>query len=959
MAQIVDYINYVCYFSNEDEYNFALALAGGSTCQMSPFEASELFGFVEGVNFNTGGPINPDKGMYGVSVYGIPTVLPGKEVLFPNPSGKYVFWTVDDLLVPGQAGNPASIWPAGPDLVLKWSCNIVFQAAQIGPTVDPTEVAPIPKRRFTCGFEVQSSTIGGVSGSYTQARNASRTLEGVGFACRSNLNQTISFPQNLYVTPQDTRKTWERFYARFLTVGTEEVIMWRVLASPQPLNGCYISVASGGTGIVAVKLYNRVVGVGTLVGSFLLAAAADIEHHRFDVLLNFGAGGSTTGSIRVYIDGQLAISVTGLTTGVGSNSTHASSEIGITDGTANNGWEYDLDDWHAAEIPNISGVESLTSADWFLGTHVQLQKSDTVNPGSWTGPTESVNQVIGASNLSTTSQLASTTSGDTLEVVTDADDTPETPYNTLGLYVCVAAMRAMAFSARASGSANAQLGYKVAGGAAVLDTVSINATAAWDDSFYPGTGVDILPDSVVPASAVYVHPADTTSVVVKALALEVQYVGIFSLADGGPATVGIYYQHNAQWPTIAQAFMGPLAGPIIFGVEGGTYVGNGTQQSISVNLPFHFLYIRPVGSANPGVIWMAGQLAPSIGVQGAARPDMVARVDYDIDTGLTTFTVTGTSINNNSNGVTYQYIAICDPGYRYLINGAYQHKAAAAGPFTNPLLISSLPYDPSLGFIVQNRFTNDVTERTMFKGVGHSGTTGNIMNGTALTAMGEWGSGAWESGADAQDSGASNQATYCFIRPADTCDNTMFVFGTYTGNGTNPRSISWAPATGRYPLFIIVQPHNSAAFVKDPSDAASSSRNFTSGSASATGITGVAQDGFTVNSALNSNGVVYDFMVVLGDTAGMTNGFYYPAACDSTPLYPDPDPVEGDIILVMDGGLILDGITPTTLLKDISGIYTLVPDQHHDTVIDRNTTPSSEVDVKIPDPTFKTGYVGG
>lgn len=977
MANIPYYMNYVVFFSDPTDYATATGLTGQNYAIITPSDIATMFAFVDGVNYNTSQPLynqgDTPKGMYqvgnGATPYytaGFPTTPPGVEIFFPLASGVFVTWDTNNIIVPGQAGTPASIWPAGPDAEFIWVANFVMLDPSFVPS-DTVLTAPIPKRRFALGFELQSNTIGGVSGTYTQNRSSSRTVEGCGFGIRSNSSQTIGISQSLYVTPQDTRKTWERFYLRVPTsgglngaggVGSEEVIFWRVLASPQPLNGCYLTLDGSGGTTYTLRLYNRATGVGTVVASTTIATSD--EFRKFDILLNFGSGGATTGSIRVYIDGTIAFSVTGLTNGVGSNSTHSSSELGITGGTSSNGWEYDLDDWHSAEIPNIGGVEALTSVDWLNGTHIQLQKSTTITPNSWAGPTECVNQMIGTSNAATTSQLTSSTSSDTLEVETDADDTPEGINAPLGLYVCVAALRAVVFTERASGTANAQLGYMLAGGAAVLETVSISATDAWDDSFYPGTGTDILPATIVPASAVFVHPADTTEVRVRACGLEVQYVGLFSQVDGDgyPSPPTIFYQHNAPWPAIAQAFHGPTTNSF-FAVEGGTYTGNDTEQSIPVAAPFHFLYIRPVGSANPGAVWFAGQLAPSVGIQGASRPDMVARVDFDITTGITTFTVTGTSINNNSNGVEYQYIAICDPAFRYLINGSYQHQTGAAGPYYNPLLISGLTYDPTVGFVAQTRFTADVTARTMFKGVGNAGTTGQIISGTAITAMGEWASGVWQSGADAQDNGAINEAAYCFMRPADGCDNTMFSFGTYTGDASNPRTISFAPSTGRYPLFVFVQPHNAAAICWDPSDVAPSSRNFTAGTAGNNGITAVGVSEITVDSTLNANGIVYEVLVIWGDNLGGNNGIFMPAFCDTTNLNGEPEePPADDINIITDGGLVLNGIAPLTLLLDASGIYTLVPDLHHDELLNR-LPDQEDVEVKIPDPTFKTGYIGG
>jgi len=44
------------------------------------------------------------------------------------------------------------------------------------------------------------------------------------------------------------------------------------------------------------------------------------------------------------------------------------------------------------------------------------------------------------------------------------------------------------------------------------------------------------------------------------------------------------------------------------------------------------------------------------------------------------------------------------------------------------------------------------------------------------------------------------------------------------------------------------------------------------------------------------------------------------------------------------------------ILVDSSGVYTIVPDKRNDTYYDRSVTPSTTIDLKIPDPYLRTGY---
>lgn len=59
-------------------------------------------------------------------------------------------------------------------------------------------------------------------------------------------------------------------------------------------------------------------------------------------------------------------------------------------------------------------------------------------------------------------------------------------------------------------------------------------------------------------------------------------------------------------------------------------------------------------------------------------------------------------------------------------------------------------------------------------------------------------------------------------------------------------------------------------------------------------------------------------------------------------------------------GIVFVGQIPianiNVLLADGSGVYQLTKDKRNDTYYDRSTTPTSEIDLKIPDPRFRTGY---
>ena len=164
---------------------------------------------------------------------------------------------------------------------------------------------------------------------------------------------------------------------------------------------------------------------------------------------------------------------------------------------------------------------------------------------------------------------------------------------------------------------------------------------------------------------------------------------------------------------------------------------------------------------------------------------------------------------------------------------------------------------------------------------------------------------------------------------------------------------------------MVVPATNGSANVlyRDPSHTGTQSSAFGTGVVQAVnGITAVAVDQITVGSLINTNLVPYFVFAICGDTAGMNNGTYFSTYCAGADGAGDPYTAPslplGDINITGDGGLILGGVAALTLIKDASGIYTLVPNQFFDHLIDRQVGQTT-IDVKIPDPTWKTGYLGG
>ena len=118
MAVIDLYINYTIFFQDDAEYAFALTLADANGFyQKAPAQAAVDFGIPN--PYPSGDLSGIPKG-----ILFYPPQVPGSEILFPGRTGLFYDDTIDSVLVAGQAGVPASIWPATDDANFIW-CGIM------------------------------------------------------------------------------------------------------------------------------------------------------------------------------------------------------------------------------------------------------------------------------------------------------------------------------------------------------------------------------------------------------------------------------------------------------------------------------------------------------------------------------------------------------------------------------------------------------------------------------------------------------------------------------------------------------------------------------------------------------------------------------------------------------------------------------------------------------------------
>lgn len=943
MAQYTAYATYIIFFQDPDEYAFALAAVGGDTIvggrfEGAPRDAAAFFGIP--FPYPSGDMASISKGLMFFAPY-----TPGYNIAHPSPSGIILDDTIPSFLVPGQGGVPASIWPPGPDLLLIWSGGIVRSGGPVT-TDDPT---PIARRRWCGGVELYPSGEGAQNFNVGAAsRNASRVLGGFGLPIRGQNNSGFwNRNVNQYDTGLITETSWERFYFRIRTrpAGSPQGI-WRCHGFPSNASGSALWVTSSGT-VELVNLTNA--SVATVQAS---SPVIDLnEWVKVDIFLRYN---NPNGNVQVYFNGSFVMGYSGLD--MNNNSRHTNSDMGLWTGTGDNSVEIDLDDWTNAEWPANGAGFSLEGLDFLVGSHNRRVRSLSGTSTNWTPNAPFMaNQGTGGPDQVLNSQFASSTSGALIEGVTDLSE--ETAIQGIELGAASAVI-----GTRQSNAANTdgQLGYSI-NGVPTMITIDGLSAIGYRSVMYRPSG-QIIPASLVPFNVRYTKSADANAEVVQFVQASIEMLGIWGPEDSPdmPRLGTMDFDHNCRYTNTIWGFVGPVPdGPVY--AKGGTYVGNNTQQTIDLPMACHFLWIRALTGGSSGVKWFGASVGGHLGVTERVVPNYPVDVFFDDVSQTFKFVVTGTNAEINASGVTYQYIAFCDPGLRFNVCGCWTYPNAGFTGRQQPLAVTD--FQTQFGFAQKELAGVASNVIGLFcKGPGNVGEAGNGMNGSSIADFGNFATpGVFDIGVNINDSSAAGQ-NYSLWRMQDTnCGDQMLQIGSYTGNGAGGnRTINMPLVSGRFPLFVIVMPTNgNPGYMRDPSHTGANSAQINNLSNSTTAITGAGIDTIQVNTTLNANGVVYNFFVICGDSAGFNNGTFGPPNCLPPETPWDEPPFDPPEIAVMgEGGIAFNGQVAFTLLKDVTGIYTLVPGKTNDTLYDRQTGQPS-VDMKIPDPNFKTGYIGG
>src|SRR5678816_1602343 len=301
------YMTFCITFRDRAEFDLAVAVCGGGpTCVITPQAAGILFGLGPNVaSWPTGDVSTVSKFGWFTFPWGV-----GQELRFPGPSG--VFTTENQLSynVPCQPGTPASIWPCpgdgSHDAIFTWALSINFEGSfSTGPTPPPA-ANPIPQRRWIGGAELTNQLEGGSgSNNASYTRDASRTIEGIGYALRG-ANTTGLWNKTVaqYRTGLTSHTSWERFYWRPRRQGIANIGIWKCNCSAGASAGGWLRWNATGE---LRALQNTNFGVVTDMGT-VIATPTIGTWYRIDILLKYGDGTANSGRQRILINGVDAFS---------------------------------------------------------------------------------------------------------------------------------------------------------------------------------------------------------------------------------------------------------------------------------------------------------------------------------------------------------------------------------------------------------------------------------------------------------------------------------------------------------------------------------------------------------------------------------------------------------------------------------------------------------------------------
>jgi hypothetical protein len=847
-------------------------------------------------------------------------------------------------------------WIFGSNTTFYWAGHVVYTPAAEAAGSNgtrATEPAPIRgPRQWIDGIEnhVGGDADGGNSNDYAYM---GRRIGSVALVPRSN---SASAQSRQHTPTGNPTSLWERFYFRWDGgYPSIEMNLWRGQVVAVAGSGGILTATPTGR----LALYGHDGTSQTLIGTTQVLELLDVNAkprwYRVDIIHTTDP--STTPSPwtgHVYIDRVLAVEGAVSISGLAGNHVLTTSLMGKQGGTSDA--KYCVDDWIAAPVPytrdpTLAAWSSITTynandivrvgtsayksmqggntnhdpttdnsstwwklltdpTDWVNGWHVRHVRctGNAASFAGWTGDFRSLAQKIAgqAGNTGFTSSTALALASFTTDLAEFVDSYP----GAIGW----AGFQVNAFVS-AGGAPDGRLGYKIGAAASVMTAIVQGVGLEWHaEPKYPTTDI-AQPQKGIVVELHHEKANDATAAVLAVLNAQVEMTGIFgpedipgdadpNTAKPLPQTGGAHLTPYDQSPwTAAQVPFGPVT------VMTGQYVGNGTGQDLSFAVPPILLFIRPNSGATGGFRWWTSCLGPHRNAaQGTGHITSIVRPRQDF-----TFVSGGPASNQqmrfivpiagadaqiNANGVTYSYLAICDPAGRFFRAGTL-----AGAPNTVPQThaLDDPFFLAEWAFLFKEELSQGAGLALFFKSPAHAADEIGASGGGAPTANAltiALGTLTARAGLIANDTFADYP--YFLIRRDDGNAppeaSRLVQMGSYVGDGTASRTVS-ANFGGRRPMWALVIPHAAAqAYYRDPNNTGANSQRFDNDTNSATAITGGGIDSFSVGTTLNTNGTTYSWLVFPGCTGAGNNGWSTlcedPIASDS-PGDPDiDDPIE-------------------------------------------------------------------
>jgi hypothetical protein len=874
----------IIYFKDATVLADTVAALGGSRLLMSPAKARQLLGISTSAPFisATGAfdpavtiwidyPMNrthfydpPIGGQWQVqrlpiSTTGLPFGFNPADIPFHDE-------TVDWFIVNGWTSVAAPSFP-WPPYRFQWSFQLLqFGGVARNPPTEPPAPAPISQRRWIEGFEVFADGAGG-SGGVQVARAASRHVDGMGCPVRNTNNQQWLKSISDFAGGT-TKSEWQKGYVRLRRPpGTDGMgnSIWRIAGASSP----------GNTNALRVNTLGQLELTTTAAVLATSAVLITDVWMRLDILFNYSSGAG--GTFQLYLDHQLTIDLSGiLSNGLGQNQNYLNCGLGCPDANPALGLEIDLDDWMAAPIP-----PALTGMDWQMGSRIMLINITGFDSNvNWTGDFRGP---IGNPVLSTNAIVSTNVQQSLLRFTTDWHDqqlaevpAAVTPSGAAPLFQNGCAAAVLGWFCQGSGAGH---NFRMRDGAGNIVASQVNTVGvqAFYNAMYRPSGM-ITPNILGAVTMEWETPAVAGTNQVYGAFIQAEDLGIFGVEDldptlspppaiPAPIHTGI---HNAPYPRSPWALVGGAPQSNVM-VAYGVYVGNGTGADLNLPYPPCWLYIRPVTPAGAnGVRWWSSQFTGHEGVQpGIHSPDMPQALQdpaFNDAIGNSLLRRAGAGVSVNANGNTFQYVAFCDPGQRFVTNGAFATPAAVASAIQALRLAG---FTPDAGFFNVEQVGTLTTTDWWYKGIGHTGANAQRMNAAETTNVVTMAMGQLTTQTPLHQSGTLSrpQTSYSLWRMQDgvssgASQGVVVAIMSYVGDGNASRVIS-VPLGGRFPCYAQVTPHNALSWVRDPSHTgANSSQLSTLNSTSTTAITAGGINSITVGITLNANGIVYDVFVI-------------------------------------------------------------------------------------------------